>query len=433
MAKNADKEKEKETKNKLKKTEKQLKNEFLQKRGGYNPSQYRNMTLLFVILSIINIATVFLAFLRTGYGLYHAEDALSHIAKIAQCVQNVNEDALHIVIHNTDRRIIADDINSIETAFNMISSESEKYREINLDKIDTDLKIQFDDASQRVQRYQNALTEFTDGMVAATISADAISEVYASDIEYLKNDAESAMNAVFEYQSKATYDFFVRAAQQFLFVLLFLLITMTVGILGIRKMKRNARNAAETIVEEHEKSERSREKVINIAYTNILTGFKNRYGLEDDLGEKVKTERLTLAVFNYNQYTQVNERYGRSKADAFISIVSQKLLQQFGEEADIYSTDTDEFCFVFRNEMSASRTEHIVQQIAKTLSRPYEFSGVTVSLTTACCFYTCEPGKQQSFENLLCTLDRAISIAKQECKRTGENAVINVNKISEKK
>lgn len=408
------------------------KDQNAQSKASYNPSQFRNMTLMFVVLSLINIVTVLLAFFRTGYGLYHAEDALSHVAKITQCVQNVNEKALHIVIHSEEREIVKDDVNSIESAFGVIQMESDNYLKINLGEIDENLQDQFDDASKKVDRYRKSLDQFTTDLASRHLDgAENISRVYLEDIDPLKTEAEKAMNTLFEDQNQATYDFFVRAAQQFLFVLLFLFITMTVGIIGIRKMKRNARNAAETIAEEHERSERSREKVINIAYTNILTGFKNRYGLEDDLSERVKTDKFSIAVCNYNQFSQVNEKFGRSKADAFISIVSQKLKQQFGEEAEIYSLDADEFCFVFRNEeVNAKRLERILQQIAKTLSRPYDFSDVTIELTVSSCYYFCKPGDQASFENLLCTLDRAMAVAKQESKRTGQNAMINVNRLS---
>ena len=398
--------------------------------GSFHASQYRNMTIMFVILSLINIATVLLAFFRTGYGLWHAEDALSHVAKITQCVQNVNERALHIVIHSEEREVVKEDVNSIDSSFGIIEAESDQYLQLNLNEIDPYLREEFDDASKKVQAYQKNLKQFTSDLAERRLEgAENISAVYNTSIDPLKSSAETAMNSVFESQNQATYDFFVRCAQQFLFVLLLLLITMTAGILGIRKMKRNAKNAAETIVVEHQKSERSREKVINIAYTNILTGFKNRYGLENDITEMMKSERFSIAVCNYNRFASINESYGRSKADAFISIVSQKLLQQFGEEAMIYSLDADEFCFIFKNDIGLKRVERVVQQIAKTLSRPYDFSDVTIELTAACCYYFCKPGDQASFENLLCTLDRAMAVAKQESRQTGANAIVNVNQL----
>lgn len=39
---------------------------------GYNPKVYRNLSAMFVILTIINIVIVFFSFQIIGYGLYHA-------------------------------------------------------------------------------------------------------------------------------------------------------------------------------------------------------------------------------------------------------------------------------------------------------------------------------------------------------------------------
>ena len=95
---------------------------------GYNPKQYSRMTILFVILSVLNMVMVLLAFMRSGYGLYHAEDALSHIAKITQCVQSVNEDALDIITHPNNRKLVENEVNDISDMFKTIDSDTNPYK-----------------------------------------------------------------------------------------------------------------------------------------------------------------------------------------------------------------------------------------------------------------------------------------------------------------
>ncbi|HAG12931.1 MAG TPA: hypothetical protein DCG49_03605 [Ruminococcus sp.] len=402
---------------------------------GYNPIQYRMMTIVFLILSFINIATVILAFARTGYGLYHAEDALSHVSKITQYVQNINESALNIVIHNNEDSIIVSEIQNINQWSQEMEKESDEYLEINLNEIDPKLQSEFESAYKKVHDYQKVLNAFNADLsdrIRSDLSdpnADMafIRNAYALDIEPLKSEAATAMNNVFELQNQSTYDFFVRSAQQFLFVLLFLFITMTAGLIGIRKMKKHARQAAEAIALEHKNAISSRNKVIDIAYSNILTGFKNRYGLEDDLTDLLAKKNFTIAVCNYNHFSSVNEAYGREVADKFISTVSQQLAKEYDQIASIYSTDTDEFCFVFKEHTATVQIEKTVQQIARTLSRPVEVGEVTIQLTASCCYYQCTPGAKNSFNGLLRIMDRAMFTAKEESKKTGQSAVINVN------
>ncbi len=396
---------------------------------GYDPKQYRRMTILFVILSVINMGMVLLAFMRSGYGLYHAEDALSHIAKITQCVQSVNEDALDIITHSNNRKLVENEVNDISDMFKTIDSESKDYLAINLDGIDEKLRGDFNNSSGKVERYRKALDSFTADVINDishdSPDDDSISKVlavYTINVEPLKQEAEVSMNELFEFQNKATYDFFVRCAQQFLFVLLFLIVTMTVGILGIRRMRKNAKNSAETAAEEHRKAVSSQNKAINIAYSNIITGLKNRYALEEDFVGTLSDKRFTIAIFNFPKFDTLNEMYGRSAADEFLSSKSQYLLSEFEELADIYSTKSSEFCFVFKERMVSNvQAEKRINSIMEVLSEPMEIGDVTVQLNVACSYCEYKPNMNTSFNRLFISMDRTMANAKQNSSLTSTN------------
>ena len=402
---------------------------------GYNPVQYKRMTILFVILSLLNIFTVTVAFMRSGYGLYHAEDALSHVAKITQCVQSVNENSLNIVMHADDSKLVESEKTYIDSMFDTMDEESEKYLEINLDSIDKKLRGNFDTAKEKVNRYHEALNAFNDDILknAENNSADGntvnkVMAAYTINIEPLKTDAEVSMNDLFDLQNKTTYDFFVRCAQQFLFVLLFLAVTMTVGIIGIKKMRKNAKISAETAVEEHNKAVSSQNKAIDIAYTNILTGLKNRYSLEEDFTDNLSSKIFTSALFGFSDFDKLNGKYGRSTADEFLSNVSQILVREFGKSADIYSTESNEFCFVFKDRMvSTIQTEKIINNIMDVLSAPMEIGEITVQLTASCSYCEYKPNSHMSFDKLLILMDRAMSAAKQNSSLTNSNCLISAN------
>ena len=402
-----------------------------QRLAGYDPAQYHRMTAMFVVLSLINVGFVILAFLRTGYGLYHAEEALSHVSKVTQCVHSVNESAQNIVIHCDDKELLDEELATIDELFATIDEESAKYRSIDLTRIGKDLKSDFDNASLTATYYQHALKDFTEELQAqGTPNSDETAQIYSNLIEPLKVNAENSMNELFDKQSTATTAFFFKSAQQFLFVLLFLFVTLTVGVIGISRMRKNARTSAESAQLEREKAERMREKTVDIAYSSILTGFKNYYGLEKDLRDRVGSEDLVIALCRFNRFSQINEIYGRERADEFVAQVSKELGNEFGSKATLYSTGTDEFCFLFHKALDSVRMEELVKKIADTLSKSFTVGNAMIQQPVSCCYYHCSHDAQDSFAQLFCTLDRAMSVAKEQFTMNGQNAIVNVNALS---
>lgn len=402
---------------------------------GFDPKIYRIMSIVFTMLSVLNIIAVTYAFMRSGYGLYHAEDALSHIAAINQNVHTINETALDMVIHCDEVSHINLGLAKVDECITEIENASEKYQKIDLAQIDPNLVADFDDAHHKIRRYHAALTAFANELIGYVQDGTANSFTYNSYIEWkyseniepLKDDAEVTINQLLELQSKATYEFFVRCAQQFVFVLLFLAITMTVGHLGIHKMKKYARSTAEKAEKEHIKAELSRAKSVNIAYSNVLTGFKNRYGLEADTEELLSDSSFTIAMYRLVNYQKISDRYGRNVADDFMVKLSQVLNQNYGATTDIYCTDSNEFCFVFKKDMLPAHENDVMQQIGHVLARATDVDGIQLQSNVAGCYYHSKAGVHQNCNSLLHTLDKAIGQANSQCIESGMNAVVSVN------
>ena len=403
--------------------------------NGFNSTRYKRMAIIFVVLSLLNMFAVLMAFRRSGYGLYHAEDALSHVARINHYVQDINESAMSIVINNNDSDRIAKEVSQITQTFSEINEEIEAYSNIDLDEIDPELKVQFNEAKEKIDNYHNALLNYKNEIQDYTVSNKAeLSEyvaatmnVYTSDIEPLKDSAADSVTELFNMQSQATYDFFVRCAQQFLFVLLFLIITMVIGLIGINNMKKKARRDAETIEVEQKRAKESREKSVNIAYSNILTGFKNRYGLEADISDKLASKKFTIALFNFNNFSYINEKYGRDTGDEFLSVVSVKLQQKYAKVADIYSTDADEFCFIFKKNVSPDKADELIYQIAETMSKPVAVTDHAIQNMVSACFCHYNPGDQPDLNSLLRNFDRAMKVAQEKSRSEGHSSVVNID------
>ncbi len=402
-----------------------------QTKAGFDPGQYRVMMIMFIILSLVNVACVLLAFWRTGFGLYHAESAMAHVADITQNVHSINESAQNIVIHCDDHALLESETTNIQRYFEAISAQTEEYRQIDLNKIDPELQYEFNHAILETLSYQRALNDFTDELRSKeTLDGAMTAQIYTNLIEPMKTNAENSMNTIFIRQSEATYNFFVRSAQQFLFVLLFLFITMTVGIIGIRRMRKTAKEVNEQAELEHERAQRFRAKSEDIAYSHIVTGFKNYYGLEKDLTDYVAKKEFTIMLCRFNKFSEINEIYGRSRADEFLASVGEMLSIEYAGKAGLYSTANDEFCFVLHKRTNPIQAKEFAEKITERLSKEFNVDGIMLQRQVLCCYYICYPDSQDHFAQMFCTLDRAMSVAKAQNAQTGQNAIVNVNSLA---
>ena len=110
---------------------------------GFNPKVYRSLSLLFIVLTILNLVVIIYAFARTGYGLWHAEDALSYIAKIDSNFEDINQSVLKIQLHSDDQDIVAHNAENISLYHQNIKEHADAFRKIDLSNIDKSLSGEF--------------------------------------------------------------------------------------------------------------------------------------------------------------------------------------------------------------------------------------------------------------------------------------------------
>ena len=260
-----------------------------------------------------------MTFRSSGNNLFYAEEALSHISKIEQYLQTTNEEVLNIVINKDDPTAVTAGITNIESEFKLLQDEAETFRGIDISHIDNTIKSDFDSAMVSVASYHSALTKIQN------YNAFEIESYYRNDIEPVRMMASNNMRNVVEKQSSSTNTFFHKIAHEFMFLLLFMAFTMAVRLNSINFMKRNAKKA-EFEIEVNKKSAKAnahkashfREKAMEMAYTNVLTDLKNRYALEKDLDERLKTENIILAFFAYDDFDDMTTSYGRDFGDDFL-------------------------------------------------------------------------------------------------------------------
>ncbi len=391
---------------------------------GFNPRVYRSLSLLFTVLTVLNLAVIIYAFARTGYGLWHAEDALSYIAKIDSNFEDINQSVLKIELYPDDQQLIANNIDNIYTYHRNMVNNAEAFRKIDLSNIDKSLSEEFEATYKKAESYYATIQENLNAVKSKVASPDVLRD---TNTERLREETSEALNKLFEKQDEATYKFFCRVGQSFLLVILFLLATMLTGLYAIARIKKHDLAFAEKLQNSKMKTANIRQKAVEIAYTNVVTGLKNRYALEEDLGERLKGEDISIALFNFNNFKSLNENFGRDFADEFVSVISKRITTTFGKQGEVYSTDIDELCIVFNKEIPKSRTAGFSSRMLDALSQPVQVQNTTVQLTVAGCLFHCSAGSYASAAKMFIPIDHGMSQAKAMSMEQGKSVLIPVS------
>ena len=159
-----------------------------------------------------------------------------------------------------------------------------------------------------------------------------------------------------------------------------------------------------------------------MAYTNILTGMKNRYALDNDISGRLETDQFNIAVFDMDNFRSINDMYGYDFGDEYLAMIAERLKEEYGNDAEIYNITGNEFCFVFNKEVSDIQATRIAERVIQTLAEWYTVLNLNVQLTASgsTCHYL--PGDCISVSALLVKLDNVL----RDAKRNGGNMVLQV-------
>ena len=218
----------------MKKKDKDQKQANSQVMEGFNPNVYRSLSILFTVLTVLNLAVIIYAFARTGYGLWHAEDALSYIAKIDSNFEDINQSVLKIELYPDNQELVSNNIDNIISYHRSMENNANSFRAINLSNIDKSLSGEFETAMKKANTYYDAISGNLNLVKSKVDSPDVL---HTADTERLREETTDALNKLFEKQDEATYQFFCRVGQSFLLVILFLLATMLTGLYSIARIK----------------------------------------------------------------------------------------------------------------------------------------------------------------------------------------------------
>jgi diguanylate cyclase (GGDEF)-like protein len=390
--------------------------------ANYQSRAYAFGAILLAVVVLANMALV--AFLsRTNRSISEkTQGTMNSINRMKSEMETINGYVLRIVMDPTDYGSLAEDtqlsFDNIYDAMNDFDDTEGKSAKV---------EKRFDTARALIKTYESRLQEFQaqfkkaqdaggSGVEAFGVSMETLykQEIYPLQItasEMLEGTIDVASRDASEQSAKIVKVFILVEALMFVF-----LIIGEIAIMFIAKMAKKAR----LDLEEREKSLRevdaklksTRQKASDLALTNILTGMKNRYALDEEISGRLESDRFNIAVFDMDNFRSINDTYGYDFGDEYLIAVAERLKSEFGGSAEIYNITGNEFCFVFNKEISESQAMGIVQNIHAVMTSPYDVLNLTVQLPTSGSVYHYLPGDCLNVNSLLVKLDTALRNAK---------------------
>lgn len=394
-----------------------------QGQNEFRPGVYIFAAVFLAVMSILFMFILYNAVTRTSNAYDKTMDTVEHVNNISAELQSTNIKLLMLIAGTQ-----ADPTNNtrdIENSFKNIDENIKMYESIEK-KSDTEVK-RFNHAKAFIKAYQSKVNTQLQSFIQS--SAEQRRESYVQEVYPLQITAVEMFDATSEITQRNAEKTISGVQRAFMNAEVILLAIMIAGEIAIFIVARVTKRNIEAIVKQAAEIEaatakfkHTKEKASEMAYTNILTGMKNRYALDNDISGRLETDQFNIAVFDMDNFRSINDMYGYDFGDEYLAMIAERLKEEYGNDAEIYNITGNEFCFVFNKEVSDIQATRIAERVIQTLAEWYTVLNLNVQLTASgsTCHYL--PGDCISVSALLVKLDNVL----RDAKRNGGNMVLQV-------
>jgi diguanylate cyclase (GGDEF)-like protein len=389
----------------------------------YQSRAYTFGAILLAVVVLANMALVGYLSNKNRAISQKTSGTMSCVNRINSELKYINGNVLQIVAGIGDSTALAEDT---QRAFDNIYDAMDDFDE--LEGKSDDLVRRFNHAKSFITTYNDRLINFREmfnkvdengHQLGTSAFHGNMNNLYIQDIYPLQITASEMLEATIDIANQDAAKEGRKTVTAFISVEAAMFLLLIVGEIAIMFIARMAKRARLEL-EEREKSLRevdaklktTRQKASDLAVMNILTGMKNRYALDNDITERLESDRFNIAVFDMDNFRSINDNYGYDFGDEYLIAVADRLKNEFGSVAEIYNITGNEFCFVFNKEISESQAMGIVQNIHAVISSPYDVLNLTVQLPASGSVYHYLPGDCLNVNSLLVKLDTALRNAK---------------------
>ena len=149
----------------------------------------------------------------------------------------------------------------------------------------------------------------------------------------------------------------------------------------------------------------------NLAYTDNLTGIKNRLSLFLDSDDLISVgTSFTLVYMDLDNLKKVNDTYGHSKGDEYLKNFTEATIATVGSSGTIYRMSGDEFVCLYQGSQINTFLKTFRKKIVDFLEMDIPFLGVSIG----CARY---PEDASNIDELIKKADKVMYQVKKEGKR----------------
>ncbi|MBO7395875.1 MAG: GGDEF domain-containing protein [Ruminococcus sp.] len=380
---------------------------------------YTLAAILLALVTAANMVLVYYLFNNITQVGSKTSTTMNTINSVNGELQSINQRVLTIIADIGTVQSQAAVAESIDGSFESISEKLETFE--NFEGLSDATVKSCRRARVFLEAYNDRLSEALEPIKNGEGFSDSesLKDVYTQDIYPLETTATEYLIATIGINAANTARQQAKTGKIFVVTELIMAAILVLGELAIFIAARRARKARIEL-EEREKNlkevgaklKSTRQKASDLALTNLLTGMKNRYALDNDISGRLESDRFNIAVFDMDNFRIINDTYGYEFGDEYLAAIAEKLKEEFGSVAEIYNITGNEFCFVFNKEFTESQSMAFIPKIHAVMSAPFTVLNLTVQLTVSGAAYHYLPGDCLNVNSLLVKLDTTMRNAK---------------------
>ncbi|MDE5793006.1 MAG: GGDEF domain-containing protein, partial [Oscillospiraceae bacterium] len=258
--------------------------------------------------------------------------------------------------------------------------------------------------------------------ILADMEHEAVVSIYIQELEPLQVTANEMLNAVVEIstaecqkaEQKTTLNHIIAQAS---LIIVSIILLVSLWVLGNRQVKTlmEVQQQARELNEASARLTKSRKKLLDTAMTNILTGMKNRYALDESLSQLINNTQFNIAVFDIDNFRAFNDMYGYELGDEYLATIAERLKEEYSDFAEMFNITGNEFCMIFYEHVSDVHAQQLAEQIRQSIGQPTMMTGnIVLQATVSASIYHYLPSDNLDVNTLLMKLDSALHTAKRD-------------------
>ncbi|GEM_PF-413849 len=382
---------------------------------------YSIVCTVIIIVTLINMVVQDRVYRNVRDTMQDNLESVQTISRIQQDFGDVNENVL-LLIASLDtpeiQRVSKEVVDNITADFAKIDTDIANYKTENADKSD-DLKRRFSHAEYAISAYRRKINEVQNEIT--TMNHTTGMNIYDQELQPLQITAAEMLQATIEIGTKVGQErdhaaANIRGWAQSSLLLLLVFTVVFLSIVGMRQINSilEMRQKQQEITEASNRLTKSKKKLMDSAMTNILTGMKNRYALDESLSQLIGNAQFNIGVFDIDNFRVFNDMYGYEVGDEYLATVAERLKEEYSEYAEMFNITGNEFCMVFYEHVSDLQAQQLAEQIRQGIGQPTLVAGIPLQATVSASLYHYLPSDNLDVNTLLMKMDSALHAAKRD-------------------